>query len=139
MMSSKEAVKELIRIYSEPFGGKQKGRYKISRELLGIMLGTKNLGKYLPDIMDLAIEKGYIVDDIGDYISVLELSMALSYRPATKKVIFKNIANDDDSIESEDEIYTSKSKDKFFPKRNKTHDSGYNDLAKFIIDGAKNS
>lgn len=108
MLQSKEVVAELIRIYELPFGGKPRGRFKIAIRDLIKLSGMKNLGKYLPEIIEIAIERGYILDDIGDYISVVELRVPLSYRIPSKKVMFKII--DEDEIESEDENFPEKRK-----------------------------
>ncbi len=102
--SPKDVVQQLAEIYESEFGGKDRGRYKISRSNLRRLAGRKRLeDTTVKRIADAALEIGYIVIDLGDYFSVVEEAVLLNYRPVPKSVLSPflqeravSASNDDD-------------------------------------------
>jgi signal recognition particle subunit SEC65 len=86
--SPQEVAEQLSSIYESEFGGKDRGRFKISRSNLRRLAGRKRLeDTTVNKIADAALELGYIVIDLGDYFSVVEEAVMLNYRPVPKSVL----------------------------------------------------
>ena len=99
----REVAKQLSKIYESEFGGKDRGRYKISRSNLRRLAGRKRLeDATVSRIADAALELGYIVIDLGDYFSVVEEAVMLNYRPVPKSVLLPFL-NDGAASASDDE------------------------------------
>jgi hypothetical protein len=91
MNESPESIaKSIAKIYEEAFGGKDRGRYKISRRNLRLLSGRKRLeDTTTAKIMDTLYNLGFIMVDLGDDFAVVEEGVMLNYRPVPKAVLFK--------------------------------------------------
>lgn len=102
--SHEEVAGFLSEIYESEFGGKERGRFKISRPSLRRLAGRKRLeDTTISKIADAALELGYIVTDLGDYFSVVEEAVMLNYRPVPKSVLSRFLKESSTSSASEDE------------------------------------
>ena len=75
------AAENLVRLYDRPFGGKERGRYRISVKHLNAILGRRRL--YDEDIVHLqraVYELGYVLIDLESYYIVLSQRTFTSYR-----------------------------------------------------------
>lgn len=99
-----EVAEILSKIYESEFGGKGRGRFKISRSNLRRLSGRKRLeDTTIEKIAEAALDIGYIVIDLGDHFSVVEESVMLNYRPVPKSILVRFLEDDASSAESEDE------------------------------------
>ena len=102
--SPQEVAKQLFSIYESEFGGKDRGRFKISRSNLRRLAGRKRLEDTTVNrIADAALELGYIVIDLGDYFSVVEEAVMLNYRPVPKSVLLPFLQESVTSAPDEDD------------------------------------
>ena len=101
--SPKDVAQQLSEIYESEFGGKDRGRFKISRSNLRRLAGRKRLeDTTVSRIADAALDIGYIVIDLEDYFSVIEEAVMLSYRLVPKSVLLLFL-QDDAAPASDDE------------------------------------
>ena len=102
-----DVAKELAGIYEKTFGGKKRGRYKISRGSLCRLSSRKRLEDSTIDkITDAAYDIGYIIVNLGEYFAVVEESVMLNYRPVPKSVLSEFIQNNEQNYlpdENDDE------------------------------------
>lgn len=93
------------KIYEMEFGGKERGRFKISgSNFRQLSQRTRLEESTIQKIMNEALEQGFIVTDLGDYFSVVEHKVMMNYRPVPKSIL-KEFIKDADLIESdEDEL-----------------------------------
>jgi len=90
MKSIQAIVADIRAIYRETFGGKEKGRYKISRANFRLICGRKKLESvFLEKVVSAALEDGFVVVELGDYFCVIAEGTMLSYRPVPKLVAEK--------------------------------------------------
>src|SRR5262245_54249883 len=83
-------AKSLSQIYQETFGGKDRGRYKISRRNLRLLSGRKRLeDTTTAKIMESLYNLGFIMVDLGDDFAVVEEGVMLNYRPVPRAVLSK--------------------------------------------------
>jgi len=102
--SPQEVAEQLSSIYESEFGGKDRGRFKISRSNLRRLAGRKRLeDTTVNKIADAALELGYIVIDLGDYFSVIEEAVMLNYRPVPKSVLSPFLQEKTASASDEDD------------------------------------
>jgi len=88
MKSITQVTQELLLIREKTFGGKAKGRYKMSLSNFRVLCERKRLDpKFLDDIISYAIEEGLVITVITNYICVVEIDSPLSYRPVPKSVL----------------------------------------------------
>jgi hypothetical protein len=82
-----EVAKILQKIYEEPFGGKDRGRFQISREGLREISGRRRLEEStITGIVNEAYERGLVVTDMGEDFSVIEEEVMRNYRKVPKKI-----------------------------------------------------
>lgn len=94
----------LANIYEDEFGGKRRGRFKITRSSLRRLAGRKRLeDSTINRIMGAALEIGYILVDLGDNLAVVEESVMLNYRPVPKSVLSRHSIENDDATGEEDD------------------------------------
>ena len=77
------AVDRLCKLYEQPFGGKQKGRYRIPMKLVRQLVGRQRL--YEDDVRDLSramLEKGYVLIDMESFFVVMSANTFVNYRRA---------------------------------------------------------
>lgn len=85
-----EVANALANIYEESFGGKDRGRYQISRQGLRNLSGRKRLeDTIVNDIINEAYELGFVLTDMGDDFSIIEEGVMRSYRKVPDRVISK--------------------------------------------------
>lgn len=74
-------AKELAALYEQPFGGKDRGRFRISTKLMCELAGRRRL--YAEDVLAIGrelFELGYVIIDMETYFAVLSQRTLRSYR-----------------------------------------------------------
>lgn len=98
-----EVVASLTKIYEQEFGGKERGRFKITRSGLRRLTGSKRLNdNALNDIADAAFDAGYVLVDLGDHFAVVEVAVMLSYRPVPKSVLEQVVQDGTDPTDDDE-------------------------------------
>lgn len=93
------------KIYELEFGGKSRGRFKISRSNFRQLSQRQRLeDSTIERIMDEALELGFIVTDLGDYFAVVDHKVMMNYRPVPKSVLKAFIKDDELSGSDEDDL-----------------------------------
>lgn len=75
----------LANLYSQPFGGKPKGRYRIAGKVLRQLAGRRRL--YEDDVRGLTramLERGFVLVDMESYFVVLSVGTFTNYRRANE-------------------------------------------------------
>ncbi len=104
-----EKMAEIIgEIYEEKFGGKNRGRFQISRSQFRRLGGRKNLrDAFIDEVAEQCLELGYILITIGDTIAIIEENIVLNYRNVPKSILKSYIEeedeDDDHRVEDDDE------------------------------------
>lgn len=99
-----DVAQALIDIYEQTFGGKNRGRFKISRSNLRRLSGRKRLeDTTIEKIADAAYDKGLIVVDLGDYFAVVEEGVMRNYRPVPKSILSVAIESCSELEEADDD------------------------------------
>jgi hypothetical protein len=83
-----DAADRLVELYSKPFGGKEKGRFRIPEKLLRQMTGRRRL--YEDDIRGLTramLERGYVLLDMDGYFVVMSANTFVNYRRANEDIL----------------------------------------------------
>ncbi len=78
----------LATLYNESFGGKSKGRYRISVKLVRQLAGKRRL--YEDDIRALTremLERGYVLIDMDSFFVVMGANTFVNYRRANEDVL----------------------------------------------------
>jgi uncharacterized protein YcgL (UPF0745 family) len=71
----------LASLYERPFGGKEKGRYRIAMKLMRQLAGRRRL--YQEDVQDIAralLERGYVLIDMDSFFVVMSANSFVNYR-----------------------------------------------------------
>jgi hypothetical protein len=77
----------LSKIYNKNFGGKDRGRFQISREGMREISGRRRLEETtVRAIINEAYEQGFVVTEKGEDFSVIEEDMIKNYRKVPKKI-----------------------------------------------------
>lgn len=93
------------KIYELEFGGKSRGRFKISRSNFRQLSQRQRLeDSTIQRITDEAFELGFIVTDLGDHFAVVEHKVMMNYRPVPKSILKEFIKDEELSGPDEDEI-----------------------------------
>lgn len=78
----------LVGLYELEFGGKQNGRYRISRKFLHEVAGRRKISdEFLRDVAEEMFEAGFILVDLGTYAAVMNRSLTSNYRHVTKNAV----------------------------------------------------
>jgi hypothetical protein len=81
-MQSMDGVAErLCELYAQPFGGKDKGRYRIPAKLVRRLAGRRRL--YEDDVQALTramVERGYVLIDLDSFFVVISAGTFTNYR-----------------------------------------------------------
>jgi hypothetical protein len=87
-----EVADLLVELYEEDFGGKSKGRYKISRNDLAAISGRAQIKQGAVDQISelLADEHGLLMIDLGNEFPITKISILRNYRSVTAKLIKKH-------------------------------------------------
>ncbi|SPF81673.1 hypothetical protein [Pseudoprimorskyibacter insulae] len=78
----------LAKLYSEDFGGKASGRYRIPEKILRDMMGRRRL--YETDILALQramSEEGYVLIDMDNFFVVMSANSFVNYRRVSKDAL----------------------------------------------------
>ncbi|MFY0692724.1 MAG: hypothetical protein JXR14_12475 [Paracoccaceae bacterium] len=87
-MIYESAATKLADLYSQEFGGKPSGRYRIPEKLLREMIGRKRL--YAEDRTALAralFELGYVLIDMDSFFVVMSSNAFVNYRRVGKEAL----------------------------------------------------
>ena len=86
-----EYVAKLLRkIYRTKFGGKDKGRFTITRNHLRELSGRKRLeDSTIGQIVDEAYELGLVLIDLGDDFAVIDEDVMHRYRKVPERIILE--------------------------------------------------
>ncbi|MDO9528556.1 MAG: hypothetical protein Q7J27_05265 [Syntrophales bacterium] len=87
-MDTRNVGKAIEGIFNEKFGGKEKGRYRISRaDLLKIAnektFNDDNIKKIQTNIQ----KKGFVLVDLGSEFAIIDDKSMYNYRKVTKKIV----------------------------------------------------
>ncbi len=83
-----EIAARLAVLYEQSFGGKLRGRYRISSKLLQTLAGRRRL--YEDEIKFISralLEQGYVLIDMDSYYSVLSAGTVSSYRRVNAEIL----------------------------------------------------
>jgi hypothetical protein len=86
MKNSEATAKKLADMYTDDFGGKPSGRYRISRKLICEMAGQRRL--YEEDVTSLAralLEHGFVLIDMESFFVVISANAFVNYRRVSKE------------------------------------------------------
>jgi hypothetical protein len=87
-----EVARILAKIYEKEFGGKERGRFQISREGLRGISGKKRLeDPIITATINEAYELGLVVTDMGEDFSVIEENVMRNYRKVPKQIVSGNL------------------------------------------------
>lgn len=86
----------LVRLYEESFGGKERGRYRISTKYLRQIAGRKRLYAEEVDAIGRALfERGFVLIDLESFVVVLSQKTFDSYRRVNEAAISDSDADPD--------------------------------------------
>ncbi len=101
-----DVAQELADIYEKTFGGKKRGRYKISRgNLCSLSLRKRLEDSTIEKITNAAYDIGYIIVNLGEYFAVIEEGVMLNYRPVPKSVLSEFVENNEQKRLSDENDY----------------------------------
>ncbi len=78
-----QVAERLCELYGRPFGGKDRGRFRIAAKLVRSLAGRQRL--YENDIRELTramLERGYVLIDMDGFFVVLSANTFTNYRRA---------------------------------------------------------
>ena len=82
------AADRLAELFARPFGGKQKGRFRIPAKLVRQLTGRRRL--YEDDVRELTramIERGYVLIDMDGFFVITSANTFVNYRRANEEII----------------------------------------------------
>lgn len=95
MKSTKDIAFALKEIYETEFGGKKRGRYQISRQAMRELSERRRLEESTVEaIVSETYELGFVVTDLGDDFSLVEVDVMRSYRKVPTRVISEMVIAD---------------------------------------------
>lgn len=98
-----QIAKTLAALYEEPFGSKERGRFRISMKLLCELAGRRRL--YEDDLRAIGrelFEMGYVLIDMETYFVVLSQRTFRSYRRFNFAPLKKNLGADCENVSESD-------------------------------------
>ncbi len=87
-----QVAETLAAFYNQDFGGKEKGRYRISVKLMRTLLGRRRL--YEGDITALAralLEQGFVLVDMETFFVVMSANSFVNYRRVGDAAVHQTI------------------------------------------------
>lgn len=76
-----EVADALVRLYDRPFGGKDKGRFRVSDKIMRRLTGRKRLSEaYIAELSGELFERGYVLVDLETFYAVIGAATFNSYR-----------------------------------------------------------
>jgi hypothetical protein len=103
--STADVVNRLVSLYDHSFGGKPRGRYRISMKLMCRLLNQRRLWpEQVEEIRRGMYETGYIFIDLGSYFAVVSQRTFASYRRLNEASIVSidGELGEKDSVDCED-------------------------------------
>ena len=92
-----DVVEHLIVLYDESFGGKPRGRYRISMKLMCRLFRQRRLwSEQIEAIRRRLYERGYILVDLETYFAIVSHQTFVSYRRVNEAAIGALEASDSD-------------------------------------------
>ena len=86
--TTREVAEDLTRIYEKSFGGKQRGRMRISRVRLRDLSKRGRLEEtFLQELTAAALDEGLVLVNLEDYFAVVKADTMRRYRSVTKAVL----------------------------------------------------
>ena len=82
------AADKMVELYSQAFGGKQKGRYRIAVKLVRQLTGRRRL--YEDDVTTLTrelLERGFVLVDMDSFFVVMAANTFLNYRRVNESCV----------------------------------------------------
>jgi len=81
MSQERQIAVRLVALYEEAFGGKQRGRYRISMKQMRALTGRRRVPpEIVQKIGDELFEQGFVLIDMESFFVVLAQSTFRSYR-----------------------------------------------------------
>ena len=103
----REVAKKLwVDLYEEPFRGKERGRFCLTREQLRIALDTERLhASTIERLQDEALSLGLVIIDLDDLFPCIEVGVVRKYRRPPGEVFkkFFEEPEDDDGDDGDDD------------------------------------
>lgn len=76
-----DVAEALVRLYDRPFGGKDKGRFRISAKIMRRLTGRMRLSEaYVAELSGELFERGYVLVDLETFYAVIGAATFNSYR-----------------------------------------------------------
>lgn len=92
-----EVVQILGEIYELKFGGKRRGKYRITRVDLRKLAGRKKLhATIVEEIKDLMLESGYLMGEVADYFVLIDVRVIEGYRKLPRAILKPYWEEDED-------------------------------------------
>ena len=88
-----KTAEALERLYGQTFGGKTKGRYRISTKLIRQLLGCRRL--YEDDVRALTralVERGFVLVDMDGFYVVMSANTFVNYRRVNEECLDEGLA-----------------------------------------------
>lgn len=95
MDATHTAADQLARLYSQAFGGKPNGRYRLAAKLLRNLLQRRRI--YADDVEALSralFERGYVLIDMDSFYVVMSANSFVNYRRANEEILFGAAADE---------------------------------------------
>ena len=74
-------AEQLVELYDRSFGGKERGRYRVSMKHMKMLTGRKRIpGPTIRKIGEELFEQGYVLIDLESYFVVMDQRTFRSYR-----------------------------------------------------------
>lgn len=106
--SIEELVSLLIELYDQPFGGKARGRFRVSMKLLGELLGQRRVW---PDeiaaIGRSLYQRGYVCVDMESFLVVLSQKTFANYRRVNEAAVNNTRAADEQMSDAAEPEHSS--------------------------------
>lgn len=86
MKNATDTAKHLAALYTQGFGGKESGRYRIAAKIVRDLMGRRRL--YPEDIQAISralLEEGYVLIDMDSFFVVLSANAFVNYRRVSGK------------------------------------------------------
>jgi hypothetical protein len=98
------AVKLWTAVYEEPFRGKDRGRFCLTREQMKAALGTGRLhATTIERLQDEALSLGLVIIDLDDLFPCVEVRIIRKYRRPPGDIFLKHFPEPEDDRASEGE------------------------------------
>jgi len=92
--SEREVAEQLAALYERGFGGKERGRYRISMKHLRALTGRKRVPpRALRGIAEELFELGYVLVDMETFVVVLAQRTFTSYRRVSDSAVLSLVGH----------------------------------------------